>query len=107
MDSRSSPRLCDRAGTCRAGAAPRRGLDDVVPAITRGDSQDQRRPPSERLSIPFGPWVSKVDSSEPSPPVIAGDTRELTDSRRVKSFERLLSGVKNVSRITFDTLSAK
>lgn len=51
--------------------------------------------------------AASFEAFDPPLMVIAGDSRELTGPRRVKSFELFRNGLKDVSVITFDELFAK
>ena len=51
--------------------------------------------------------ATKFEAFNPPCVVIAGNTKELTDILRLKSFELFRNGLKDVSIITFDELFAK
>lgn len=54
-----------------------------------------------------GESAASFEAFDPPSMVIVGDTGELTDSRRKKSFELFRTGLKDVTVITFDELFAK
>jgi hypothetical protein len=51
--------------------------------------------------------ASKFEAFNPPCVVVAGNTGELTDTLRLKSFELFRNGLKDVSIITYDELFAK